>query len=86
MFCATYPGFRLFVSDSGEQLLLGTKEMEFYLWEMGIQIQTDQWWKLFPPEAVLLPLSSYKEASVDAGFYVHQVGTACVWWAWQSRC
>ena len=63
------------MSDSGEQVLVVTRGMDFYLWRVG---QTaPQWWKLFPPDAVLLPQVSYKETSVDAGFYVHQVKT--VW-------
>ncbi len=64
-------GFKIFISDSGEQVVMVTSSIDFYLWEMGLQ--TPQWWKLFPPEKVLLPESSYKEVNVDAGFYVHQV-------------
>jgi hypothetical protein len=61
----------MFVSDSGEQMLITTSQLEFYLWEMGVKVP--QWWKLFPPEAVLLPQPTYKETSLDAGFFVHQV-------------
>lgn len=70
----TYSGFRMFVSDSGEQVLIATCQLEFYLWEMGVKMP--QWWKLFPPDAVLLPQSSYKETSMDAGFFMHQVRTS----------
>lgn len=66
-----FAGFKVFVSDSGEQVLMVTCEVEFYLWEVGLQ--APQWWKLFPPEAVLLPQPSYRETCVDAGFFVHQV-------------
>lgn len=64
-------GFKLYVSDSGEQVLMLTSNVEFYLWEVGPH--APQWWKLFPPRAVLLPLASYRETAMDAGFYVHQV-------------
>ena len=64
-------GFKLYVSDSGEQVLMLTSSVEFYLWEVGPH--APQWWKLFPPRAVLLPQASYRETAVDAGFYVHQV-------------
>lgn len=64
-------GFRVFVSDSGEQLIVFSRTMDFYLWETGSQ--GPQWWKIFPPKTVLLPEASYKEICVDAGFFVHQV-------------
>lgn len=60
------------MSDSGEQVLMVTNTMEYYLWEAGPQ-EDQQWWKLFPPTHVVLPESSYREISMDAGFYVHQV-------------
>ena len=52
-------------------MLVVTATMELYLWEM--RAQGPQWWKLFAPDGVQLPLQNYKEASIDAGFYVHQV-------------
>ena len=64
-------GYRLFVSTSGEQVLVVMATLELYLWEMCRQ--GAQWWKLFAPEGVQLPLQDHSETSIDAGFYVHQV-------------
>lgn len=64
-------GFRVFVSDSGEQVLMVTESVEFYMWEASTE--SSHWWKLFPPAEVTLPKGSHKETAVDCGFYVHQV-------------
>ena len=64
-------GFRLFVSDSGEQVFVVTESMIFYMWEASPQ--RPHWWKLFPPAEVLLPSGTQREISMDCGFYVHQV-------------
>ena len=66
------PDCLLFPSDSGEQVLLVTSELEFHLWELK-DGNCPQWWKLIVPEGLTLP-SGYRarETAIDACFFVHQ--------------
>ena len=66
-------GHKLFISDSGEQALLVVNRAQIYLWELSEESGMPQWWRIAPPEGVLLPQNCNKEASIDACFHVHPV-------------
>ena len=68
----TLLGHKLFLSNSGEQGLLVCSLHKIYLWELN-GIGSPVWWRLTPPVGVALPQSSYREASIDACFFVHSV-------------
>ena len=68
-----HAGLRLFISDSGEQALLVVNRAQIYLWELSEGSGMPQWWRIAPPEGVLLPQDCNKEASIDACFHVHPV-------------
>lgn len=68
-----HAGLKLFISDSGEQALLVVNRAQIYLWELSEGSGTPQWWRITPPEGVLLPQNCNKEASIDACFHVHPV-------------
>ena len=70
----TSTGHRLFISNSGRQALLIASKSAIFLWELCEGGEGGVWWKIFPPEGVLLPdLDSNREAVVDAVFCVHPV-------------
>ena len=66
-------GHKLFISDSGERALLVVNRAQIYLWELSEESGMPQWWRIAPPEGVLLPQNCNKEASIDACFHVHPV-------------
>ena len=70
--------YRLFISDSGEQALLVVNRTRLYLWEVEEGTGMPLWWKIDPPEEVLLPQTANRKASVDACFHVHPV--SCSSW------
>ena len=70
-------GYRLFLSDSGEQALLVTSRHELYLWEVDGD-GFPQWWSIVPPGGALLPQPSYRETSIEACFFVDAVSGVCV--------
>ena len=76
-------GHKLFISNSGERALLMASRSAIFLWELSGE-RGAVWWKIFPPEGVLLPdLELQREAVIDAGFHAHPVslvlGVLCVY-------
>ena len=69
-------GHKLFISDSGEQALLVVNRAQIYFWELSEESGMPQWWRIAPPEGVLLPQNCNKEASIDACFHVHPVSAS----------
>ena len=78
-----HEGHKLFISNSGERALLVASKSAIFLWELS-RDRGAVWWKIFPPEEVLLPdLEHHREAVIDAGFHAHPVslvvGVLCVY-------
>ena len=65
-------GSHLFVSDSGEQAVLVTKEVELHLWDLKDGLHSE-WWKLPVPDDIRRLLSTSTCIAIDVNFYVHQV-------------
>lgn len=60
--------------SSGEHTLFIAGGSAIFLWEMGRERVGPVWWKIFPPDGVLLPdPNCNREAVIDAYFNTHPV-------------